>query len=1373
MKRTGTALSLLIGLSLLGSGLSYAENVPTVNNSRTYEYVNKWSGDATEGDPITVNYLQGWNQDKVTVGTAGTSQVTIEDYGGSNGGEATVLGKNIAFTDGLTTGGSLTAGNAATDRLSAATINAVQMRGDPAGGTVQADAKEISMTGSQDVNATNGSTIRLGTRYMTGDLNIKSLGVYNSSTVDIGNDKAGDITIDEFGVAGIQYSSTGETKLNTVTVSGNNLSIGNTRASESNAQVTFNARGNVTAPNGLVMTGSGLPDSAPYASVTVNAEGNVELGRFGQTTSPWNRNASLAAVGGHAKIDVKAAGKVDASGDFTVTGDGSIKVKAANISSDGLLHATGKDSSLTLIAEDSSGNKGGIKAQELQVDNSGTASLTGKTITLSPDADSSYFHRSLHVTDCDVDMDADEINLASGLLFNGTAKLDLKAARKLTIGNALNENSYDTSAIRLAYGGYGETGTGQLYAGGSQVEVTVNGSVAVTGSSNQDESAWFNGKNLVFNASKKPDLTDTSSDMYKAVALDFTNSQFWSGKVDTTETTTVNGHILTNGSNAFVLSGSKAVTLNGLKGDFENNRNAFSLTDRGSSSIQIGDADTAQTTVNGEIVTGKDTVLYVGGKNILLDNSGYTALYANANSRSVEIGRTAPEGSTSDTVAVKGRLLVNGVARMDVVGKNITFSDGAAPDSGTLGTTVKTKEDGTSMDPDSHTHDAVVIQQAADNALVIGEPDSNVSIDGRLVGLNGGYSVDGDTIHIYEGSNRNQNLILTTGGAVNLGHDGTSLLRIDGGIWAMGDSANKVDLEGKDIRIDPASGMRAIQANAMPVEIGDSATENAVVNGEIWSVCGKAPITVDAGQYALSANGSTYAARSTGGGSITLGHDGSTGIIDGDLTADAGSSLEAYLKGSGSRLDGTVEDGNLEYGIRSDAGITLHLNDGAIWNLDSDSKVTYLQAAKGIIHLNQDTTDQSLYTRNFAGDGTAVLMGHQGNARVNDRLYVKGTHTGTTQLQLHAVSGQWTDGAIGSILASVGDEQGKFYVPDREDRLFFHRTLLDTYERSQGDTTTDGYNTDWYIKGLPLYPTDDQGNYTHTVRGLMGLEGINYHIWRDSQDNLFRRMGELHSGIQGKEGIWARVKGSEIQRDGQFPFEDKYTTYEVGYDQLASHQADWDHYQGIALDYTEGKASYFGGRSDTNSYALGLYDTKVRHDGQYLDLAFRIHRLMNKIVAHDGISGHGDNTGISLGAEYGWKKGLGRGWFVEPQAQFTLGWLSGADWTMENGVRVEEDNIRSAVGRAGLRAGYEGHKTQIFVKADWYHEFGGSGQVHFSDDEGRLVLDEDYGDTWFEYGIGGKIQMTPTTQIYADLDRSDGGTYHKDWSYDVGIRWSF
>ena len=320
-------LALLVCLSLSGS-VSLAADTSVQDTGRTYDYVNKWSGDATEGDPITVNHLQGWNQDKVTVGTDTTNQVTIEDYGGGNGGDATVLGKNIAFTGGFTTGGTITAGNAATDSISAVTINAVQLWGQSAGGTVNMDGRTISVTGSQGVNATGGSTIDLGTQYMTGDLHIQSLGVSGSSTVNIGNANVGDITIDEFGVGGTQTASSGEPILNTITVSGNNLSIGNTRASESNAQVTFNARGDVTAQNGLVMTGSYLPSSAPYASVTVNAGGNVKLGKYGQTTNPWNRNAALAAVGGHARINITAGGDVDAFGDFSVTGDGSISVKA-------------------------------------------------------------------------------------------------------------------------------------------------------------------------------------------------------------------------------------------------------------------------------------------------------------------------------------------------------------------------------------------------------------------------------------------------------------------------------------------------------------------------------------------------------------------------------------------------------------------------------------------------------------------------------------------------------------------------------------------------------------------------------------------------------------------------------------------------------------------------------------------------------------------------------------------------------------------------------------------------------------------------------------------------------------------------------------
>lgn len=126
-------LALLVCLSLSGS-VSLAADPSAQDTGRTYDYVNKWSGDATEGNHITVKHLQGWNQDKVTVGTDATNQVIIEDYGGGNGGDATVLGKNISFTGGFNTGGLITAGNAVTDSLSAATVNAMQPWGQSAGG---------------------------------------------------------------------------------------------------------------------------------------------------------------------------------------------------------------------------------------------------------------------------------------------------------------------------------------------------------------------------------------------------------------------------------------------------------------------------------------------------------------------------------------------------------------------------------------------------------------------------------------------------------------------------------------------------------------------------------------------------------------------------------------------------------------------------------------------------------------------------------------------------------------------------------------------------------------------------------------------------------------------------------------------------------------------------------------------------------------------------------------------------------------------------------------------------------------------------------------------------------------------------------------
>ena len=46
-------------------------------------------------------------------------------------------------------------------------------------------------------------------------------------------------------------------------------------------------------------------------------------------------------------------------------------------------------------------------------------------------------------------------------------------------------------------------------------------------------------------------------------------------------------------------------------------------------------------------------------------------------------------------------------------------------------------------------------------------------------------------------------------------------------------------------------------------------------------------------------------------------------------------------------------------------------------------------------------------------------------------------------------------------------------------------------------------------------------------------------------------------------------------------------------------------------------------------------------------------------------------------------------------------------------------------------------------------------------------------DTWFEYGVGGNYNISPTTQIYADVERNTGADLSEPWRFNIGARWSF
>lgn len=1000
-----------------------------------------------------------------------------------------------------------------------------------------------------------------------------------------------------------------------------------------------------------------------------------------------------------------------------------------------------------------------------------------------------------------VTVKARDLTISQGAFFQGVGTLDLEGQEKTQIA----ANPRTQRALDLELGDYyGTDKPSQISIGSAEGETTIQGTVFLVEENKGKDvtQVHLDGKNVTLTASELLSDNKQSGDYASKYAVFSKGADLVIGN-DHSENVLLNGN-LNGDSNTITIQGTGKVFINGKKGE---NRVPETIRLNQGGQLVLGQAHTRETSVTGSMSMTPGSRFYAAGKEVDLDNGNRDLLNA-ADPKAVSIGADAA-GSRSETTTLKGRITLSGLdgdgGSFGIHGKNIQWTEGVGPEKFSSGS--YTIEPAVS----DVTHDAFVLTNGGKGPVSIGDGDSRVSIDGRLISLNGDFQVDGEDIHLYEGTNRNQFLVISTQNNVSVGSSTTQKLEIDGGVLAMGhhdrlsswDTAypnDRVSLQGKDILVDAGTGHAALQANDMKLTAGNADTENLSLNGEAYSAGPHAPIelagkrlsirgqgpdtgllyttggriTADAGEYLLDGSRSLWAARSSGGGSITLGRQGSTGVITGNLTADTGSSLEAWLQGSGARLDGQVEDKNLDYGISPDKGITLHLKDGAVWNLEGDSKVTRLLDENGLVHLDPNTTDQKLYLGNFAGDGASVTLGHQGNARVNDRIFVKGFHTGDTRLLLHVPNGKWTDGAIGSVLVSVGKEQGKFYVPEQEDRLFFHQVLLDTHEKSKGDAVTDGYNTDWYLKGFRQRPTDDNGHHTRFVQTMAGLQGLNYQMWREDTDTLFKRMGDLHAQDAAPEGVWARATGIRSQRSGaEGGFTLQHHQYQVGYDRLLGENAKERHYQGIGLGYSRGTGTFYGGTSNLTGISLGLYDTHVKKDGQYWDFVLKGQHLSDEVYGSQGAKVTLDNNGFTAGAEYGWKKNLSGGWFLEPQAQFTLGWLNGASADLANGVRYEENNIHSAVGRAGVRAGYQNARAQFFAKADWFHEFGGSGEIRLADDEGFLKLERDYGDNWFEYGFGLTVQMTSASQFYLEGEKSSTGTYRKKWSWDAGMRWKF
>ena len=199
------------------------------------------------------------------------------------------------------------------------------------------------------------------------------------------------------------------------------------------------------------------------------------------------------------------------------------------------------------------------------------------------------------------------------------------------------------------------------------------------------------------------------------------------------------------------------------------------------------------------------------------------------------------------------------------------------------------------------------------------------------------------------------------------------------------------------------------------------------------------------------------------------------------------------------------------------------------------------------------------------------------------------------------------------------------------------------------------------------------------------------------------------------------------------------------------------------------------GDSDANMYGVALYGTWLADSGLYVDVIGKYSRLENEFTSGT-MKGEFDNNALSLAVETGWHYALNELGFVEPSVGVTYGRIMGDDFVAHNGVKVEQDDYDSLIGRLGVRSGFYFRKEgNIYARVAVLHDFMGDMEATASKANAAGVmqtthLKEDLGDTWVEYGIGANFNLTPNTYFWADVERTEGAILDEDWRATIGVR---
>lgn len=482
--------------------------------------------------------------------------------------------------------------------------------------------------------------------------------------------------------------------------------------------------------------------------------------------------------------------------------------------------------------------------------------------------------------------------------------------------------------------------------------------------------------------------------------------------------------------------------------------------------------------------------------------------------------------------------------------------------------------------------------------------------------------------------------------------------------------------------------------------------------------------------------------------------------INGNVRSDD-ATINLNLNTVNSVLNGTVSDNG------TTNGTNLTLANGAEWNNTGASNVKNVSMNGGIINQN---TNKNISIENYSGSGdinfaaedtdnNGVLnFANTGDVTIKSAEAGSFVNLGVINNTVNTLDIEKTEENLNAIaekivyVANDGNLGGKVTVKEG----------LITPEAS-ADLMFDG-NKQGYVTNIT-----GGDRVTKTMDAMKNLAATAIVAWRQEDSTLSQRLGELRES-DGGQGIWVRMSRGEFEYDGEY--KNQYNFFQMGYDWAAG---SW-HY-GAAVSHNDGQTTYTHGDGENRSTSLSLYGTWLGDKGHYADIVLKQGRLSNDFYIYTEAghtSGDYDAWGTSLSGEYGMKVDLDGGWYVTPQAQFTLMRIGGEYYTTNNGIKVNQDSLESAVGRVGFEVGKRiSDSGSIYAKASLLHDFAGSADTYLSHKGLTNSYHQDIGDTWCEAGIGFNYKTSENSYVYADVVKTFGGDVETPWQWNAGMRWTF